>query len=216
MDKYEYAFDFAVTTYCQSRCRTCPRTNNDTGEMVDWLRPTHVPLDTLIKRFDSIKSILPRSKFLHAQLCGEFGDPMMHPKIDKIIDYLQDADHVGTIEVNTNGGLRQPKWYEKIGTYDKLEIVFGIDGLDHDTNWKYREGVDFQRAWDNMLAYKSKNDRVNWQFIIFEWNWKQIHEAKQKADDLGIQISFVINRGFHGRLQPDNRARVESILNELS
>ena len=216
MDKYEYAFDFAVTTFCQSKFRTFPITNTDTGEMVDWLTPTHVPLETLKHRFDSIKSILPRSKFLHAQLCGEFGDPIMHPQIDKIVDYLQSSDHVSAIEINTNGGLRQPKWYEKIGEYDKIEIIFGIDGIDHDTNWKYREGVDFKRAWENMLAFKSKSNRINWQFIIFEWNWHQIEEAKQIADDLDIKISFIINRGFHGRLTPELRNRVESILNVLS
>lgn len=139
----------------------------------------------------------------------------MHPQIDKIVDYLQEAEHVGTIEINTNGGLRQPKWYEKIGDYEKLEIIFGIDGIDHDTNWKYREGVDFQRAWDNMLAFKSKNNRVNWQFIIFEWNWEQIQEAKRIADDLDIKISFIINRGYHGRLSPQNLRKVERILNVL-
>jgi len=34
--------DFAITTYCQAKCRSCQRTNEDTGEVNSWLTPTHM------------------------------------------------------------------------------------------------------------------------------------------------------------------------------
>ena len=33
----KHAFDFALTTYCQAKCRSCARTNEHTGEKEDWL-----------------------------------------------------------------------------------------------------------------------------------------------------------------------------------
>ena len=43
------SFDFALTSYCQSRCKTCPRTNRETGEPEDWLVIRHVPFDKFKK-----------------------------------------------------------------------------------------------------------------------------------------------------------------------
>lgn len=38
-------FDFAITSFCQAKCRSCVRTNSDTGEPEQWLTPRHVPFD---------------------------------------------------------------------------------------------------------------------------------------------------------------------------
>ena len=215
---YELKFDFATTTYCQSKCRICPRTDVDTGGVVDWLTPTHVPLNTLTNRFDSLLHLVDQSKRIDIQLCGELGDPMMHPKIDDILTHIHNAEHINHVEVNTNGGLRNPNWYEMIGEKfgDNIEIVFGIDGIDHNTNWLYREGVDFSRAWNNMLSFRKANKNTTWQFIIFEWNWHQIKEAHSIANNEGLDMKWIINSSNFGRLTPINNIEVKRILNELS
>jgi MoaA/NifB/PqqE/SkfB family radical SAM enzyme len=100
--------------------------------------------------------------------CGELGDPMMHPDIEEIIDICLGA--VPRIEIATNGGLRQPDWYEKIAKKygNRIHIKWAIDGTDHKTNWKYREGVDFKRAMSNMKAWIKNGGAGDWHFLIFD------------------------------------------------
>ena len=126
---------------------------------------------------------------------------MMHPEIDTFLEYLEGCDHIYEVMLNTNGGLRQPAWYERAAQqYKKLYIVFGLDGIDHDTNWLYRKGVDFNRAWENMLAFRKHSDTVEWQFIIFTWNFHQIEDAKRIAKEIDVTLFFVINTNKHGRI----------------
>ena len=53
------------------------------------------------------------------QFCGEHGDPMMHPDIEKFI--LSGVEMAWRVQVNTNGGIRTPEWYDEI--YNKEDDV---------------------------------------------------------------------------------------------
>lgn len=197
-----YSFDFSITNHCQSRCVACPRTDKTTRKAYSWLSLQHVDFEKFKARINNLK-ILDNAN-INIQLCGEWGDPMMHPEIDKFIDFLQSCNHISLIVVNTNGGLRQPTWYAKAGReYSKLYIIFGLDGIDHKTNWMYREGVDFNRAWDNMISFRRHTGKAEWQFIIFDWNYHQIEQAKQIAKEHNVNLSFQINRGPNGYLKEE-------------
>jgi len=96
------SFDFALTSYCQSRCKTCPRTNRETGEPEDWLVIRHVPFDKFKKNTLGFTKEIEFIKF-----CGATGDPMMHPEITKFVDHaLTLTDNV---RISTNGGIRNEK-----------------------------------------------------------------------------------------------------------
>lgn len=206
-------FDFALTTYCQARCRSCARTNQDTGEKEDWLELKHMNLDTYKGIINS--SLFKNKKDIEVVFCGEFGDPMMHPQVSDFIDVTVPV--VRRLVINTNGGLRNPEWYantaKKFNTKDsKLEIHWGIDGTDHDTNWLYREGVDWTRAMDNMRSWFGNSGRGTWHFLIFEWNWHQIPEANQMAKDIGCAIEFKFNRRSYGKISEENKGIAYELL----
>jgi len=203
--------DFAITTYCQAKCRSCMRTDEDTGNPIFWLNPSHMSyedFDTYLKNCEGVE--LERIEF-----CGELGDPMMHPEISKFVDRA--LQQCNSLLINTNGGLRQPKWYAEYARIygRKIEIVFNIDGADHDTNWKYREGVNFQRAWDNLNAWISNGGWGTWAFLVFTWNVQQIKLAKQMADDNGIPIVFKINDRDFGLITQEQRTIVDNVFEEM-
>ena len=205
----KHSFDFALTTYCQAKCRSCARTNQETGEKETWVPLQHMKLDVFEKR---LKATQGHIEFSDIEFCGEFGDPMMHPQIDDFIDTA--LKYAPEVSISTNGGLRQPEWYKSISQKykDKLIINFAIDGTDHDTNWKYREGVDFQRAMDNMIAFtRGGGNRASWWFLIFDWNWHQVPLAKQMADELDIRITFNYNRRWIGLITPENKKASEKL-----
>tara|TARA_B110001454_G_scaffold109957_1_gene103262 strand:+ start:1887 stop:2528 length:642 start_codon:yes stop_codon:yes gene_type:complete len=204
------AFDFALTSYCQSRCRTCPRTNGNTGEVESWLTIRHVPFDKWKKNTVSLSKNM---EIEYIKFCGQTGDPMMHPDITKFIDHAFTITN--NVMINTNAGLRSTDWYETMGNKygNKLTIVFSIDGIDHDTNWKYREGVDFNKAWDNMVANAKTSCKTQWDFLIFEWNWQQIPVAAKMCKSMGVDfVNFKINTQPYGLLDSNKLPMVKEMI----
>jgi len=209
--KQHIDIDFAITSYCQARCRTCPRTNSDTGEQADYLVLKH-------QDYDAFERNTTNSKYFDTNLintiifCGQTGDPMMHPQITKFVD--QGFKIGERVLINTNGGLRSPSWYTEMGEKygSNLVIKFGIDGIDHETNWKYREGVNFKKAYDNMTAFAKTPGDARWDFLIFEWNYHQIPEVAKLAKELNVEVLYKINNQFHGLIDPAKLPMVKEMI----
>lgn len=209
---YLDGFDFSITSYCQARCRSCARTNPDTGETADWLTPHHMSLETF-------QAILENSsdRFKKANeiiFCGELGDPMMHPQIEEFLDVA--LEYFDYVIVNTNGGLRQPKWYahaaEKYNGH--VRIDWGIDGMDQETNNMYREGVNWKRAMDNMTAWFTNGGSGKWEYLIFDWNWHHIKLAIDTATKNGWKLCMKFNSRTYGLISDTNKRIAMQILED--
>lgn len=207
-------YDFALTTYCQAKCRSCARTDEDTGETNSWLITKHMDLEVFRRIISNSRNIAERNDYI--QFCGELGDPMMHPQVDEFIKIA--LEHGNRVHINTNGGLRQPKWYKYLAeTYtDRIRIKFGIDGTDHETNWKYREGVDWQRAMDNMTAFFQNGGEGEWHFIIFEWNWQQIPLVKQMSKEIDCEVFFKFNGRSFGKITDTDKKKAYKLIEEVN
>lgn len=192
----KYNFEFNLTSFCQAKCISCARTINE-GKFT----PTHYPFETFKKTLENLSSV----RMERIVLCGEYGDPMMHPEIEDFIELATGKGYI--VEIMTNGGLRNPAFYKKWASNKRLEIFFCIDGIDHETNWKYREGVDFKKSWENMITWFSNGGIGMWEMLLFTWNVHQIEEAKQLATENRITINFKINTrsGFPGVIESPHR-----------
>lgn len=203
----QYEFEFNVTTYCQAKCKSCVRTILDNaGE----LKISHSDLSHFYNAVNNIN--LPPEQCI-ISLCGELGDPMMHPDIDKIIKIFTDRGF--EVNVHTNGGIRNQEFYKELSNNNMVKFFFGIDGINADMNEKYREGVDFDRAFDNMLEWFSHSRRGAWQFIVFEWNKHAVVDAYNIAKISNIPISFIINRREYGFVGFDEIDKLKDLFNEL-
>jgi molybdenum cofactor biosynthesis enzyme MoaA len=191
-------FDISITSYCQAFCSGCQR-NDPLGNKDKTLVEKHMPYENFCFIMDQLDQLENCSGI---KFCGEFGDPLMHPDIEKFIDrVMQTTDN---LLINTNGGLRQPKWYTHLAKKysDKnLKIEWGIDGIDHDTNWLYRRGVDWSRAMDNMTTWTKSGGHGCWSFLVFSWNYHQIPQAIDMANAIGVDLTFSLTfdeRGITG------------------
>jgi len=211
-----FEFDFALTTYCQAKCRSCVRTDLDTGEPAEWLKPKHMDPEFFKKCVENLKGLTVDA----IEFCGELGDPMMHPQVRYFIDYaLTVCDEV---VISTNGGLRTPDFYIDLAAINRLRksparvtINWGIDGVTHNINDMYRTGVNFNRAMDNMISWFSNGGKGQWMFLVFEWNVHQIRKAKKIAEENNINIDFKINSRYWGKIRPNQIHEVEYILKDI-
>ena len=186
-------YDISITTYCQLFCAGCHR-NNEQGEFRNAFEQQHMSDETFDMILEQIDKV---GKCDVIQFCGELGDPMMHPRIDRFIERAIKSAKM--ILINTNGALRNPDFYEKWAKDDRnIHIEFGIDGLDHETNDKYRKGANFKKAWENMTTWFKYTDRGSWHFILFEWNMHQVPEVARIAKELGCKVTYKVTESDTG------------------
>lgn len=179
--------ELSITTYCQAKCPLCARTDVNSMQMVSWLPLVHLPVESIKKNIDQYRTL--NSKTTTIQICGDYGDPLMHPDIDAILAHCFENQHKVTL--HTNGGLRSTEWFIAAAKRydDMLDICFGIDGVDAATNEKYRIGVDFEKAFSNMVAYSNNTtlgSSTKWDFLVFTYNYHQLNDAYRLAQQHNI------------------------------
>ena len=187
-------YDISITTYCQLFCAGCQRNDEDNnwrGEF-EQQHMSDETFDMIIEQIDKVGDCDV------IQFCGELGDPMMHPRIDRFIERATKSAKM--ILINTNGALRNPDFYEKWAKDDReVHIEFGIDGLDHEMNNKYRRGANFKKAWENMTTWFKHTKRGSWHFILFAWNMHQVPEVARIAKEIGCKVTYKITESDTGK-----------------
>ena len=192
-------FDFTISSYCNAACPSCKRYEDHNFIEYNPDQPLHPGLKQLHMDFDTYKSIIERDielfKDKSVTFEGELGDALVHPNILKFIDYSTGV--FKRLKIVTNGGLRTSKFFSNLGNkYNNLELQFSIDGLDNESNQKYRRRVNTPKAYENMIAYKQSKYGArmsSWQYVIFQHNWFEIPEVLDIAKKYKIMIDMKIN-----------------------
>jgi len=162
---------YEITSYCNLKCPLCSRT-----KLGDAMVPEHLT-------YEAIK------KTVHKDLnfvlfCGNLGDPLMHPDCDKIFSLFNENVHM---QINTNGTIRDPKWYRKMAKRKNLIMEFSIDGLE-DTNHLYRVDADWDSIMKNTEAFIKAGGIARWSFIFFKHNEHQFEDVKKLARERGFKM----------------------------
>ena len=201
--------DIGITSHCNAGCSGCDRTDKDTRKARQGLKLIHVPIINIKQCINEGTEHLFDLKTI--KFCGDRGDPMMHPDIEELIEYVCDDDRL-TLMISTNGSIRNPDFYKRI-VNKNLKIVFSIDGLE-DTNHIYRYGCEWNNIWNNLTSYCNAGGCAHWNFLVWSHNWHQIPKVKQICNNLGIErVEFKItNQGTHR--QSDGTPIVKSVEDE--
>ena len=129
-------------------------------------------------------------------VCGTHGDPFACKDLYEILEYIC-KNSQGKIQINTNGGLRNPTYFKKIGelfnrySLPNVEryVTFSIDGLE-DTNHVYRRNVTWKKVWGNLMAYVSTGALAQWDYLSFRHNVHQIKTARELAKSHNIKFTL--------------------------
>lgn len=167
-----------ITNYCNASCPYCERGIYPNEE----LNNSYLSLDTLKKFFKNNDW----NNLSQIHLCGNVDEPTIHPDFFNIADYLLSINDKVFLTISTNGGARDDIFWKRLAKYDRVRVLFGIDGL-IDTNHLYRINVKWNTLMRNVAAYISHGGFASWQFIVFDHNQHQIEEAQTLAMEMGFK-----------------------------
>lgn len=191
-----------ITDLCNCKCPMCPRT-----DISDHCRPVK-EIENSQFSLDDVKRLLPDSflkKIKRIDFCGNYGDPCIAQDFYEICEFLV-KDYGITIMASTNGSMRNPTWWKKLGellaTTDSW-FEFHIDGLE-DTNHFYRIGANWQKVMANTKAFIASGTRADWNYIVFKHNEHQLAQAQELAQAMGF-MHFVTTDS--GRFPKDGKFR---------
>jgi len=177
IDDIDY-FEIELSNYCNAKCPACDRENPLINKAT--FNTNNISLAQIKKIIEQIPNTI---KFYFG---GTSGDPMMNPEIIQIFEYASKS--VKNVSMDTNGSLRSPTVWKKLGMISKefgSSITFSIDGLE-DTNNIYRVNTNWKKIMNNAQIFIDAGGFADWKFLIFDHNKHQIEEAKALAKTMGF------------------------------
>ena len=181
------------TDKCNSACPMCPRYDSE-GFEIGTLENAEWTLESFKKAWP-VKFIKELKKIL---ACGNYGDPCACKEFVDIYEYVREINPCIGLACNTNGSLRNPAWWARLGAVMREDqnsgnyCTFSLDGLE-DTNHLYRRNTNWKKIMENAKAFIDAGGIAHWDYIVFEHNEHQVDEARQLAKEMGFK-NFNVKR----------------------
>ena len=181
------------TDKCNSSCAMCPRYSDD-GFEISTLANTEWTLESFKKSWPT-EFITGLWKIL---ACGNYGDPCACREFVDIYEYVRELNPGIGLACNTNGSLRNPAWWARLGAVMRQDqnsgnyCTFSLDGLE-DTNHLYRRNTNWKKIMENATAFINAGGVAHWDYIVFEHNQHQVEEARELAKAMGFK-NFNVKR----------------------
>ena len=176
-----------LTNGCNAACPMCVRFMNSSP----LTRPDLTIQQITLEKFKEWVSPEILKKLRLILFCGVHGDPCVARDFLEICEYIAETNPMCRVDVNTNGGMRTPDWWEKVGKLfaqkksTEWNITFSIDGLEN-TNHIYRRNVKWSKLIANVKAYNQYDNTSVWDYLVFAHNEKQVKKARRMAKKLGF------------------------------
>lgn len=185
-----------ISSLCNSICAWCPRYENMSTVVNKQLEPQYITIDQFKQWFPPELT----SRIKHWTYSGDYGDAGTNPDLPEIFRYTFKHNPEASVQVNTNGGMKNPKFWTELGEIfserEQRKMIFSIDGLE-DTNHLYRRNVKWQKVMDNVTAYLTSGGRAHWDFLIFKHNEHQVDEVIALAEKMGfLDVRVKHPKGF--------------------
>jgi len=175
---YPVSFHIEVTNMCTLECSGCARTRF----IEQW--PKHWKNFNL--NHEDLNNFLDIDiKGINFDLCGNYGDPIYHPNLHKIINALKMRG--GNIILTTNGSHKKPKWWRSIlKLLDENDtIIFSIDGIPENFT-QYRKNADWKSIELAIKECVKSEAKTVWKYIVFSFNETNVDEARELSNNFGI------------------------------
>ena len=186
----QHGLDISLTTYCQARCRSCDRTDSITGEKNSWLPLQHMDYNVFCSLVDNMSGID------WIRFAGEYGDPLMYPKLTQAIDYcfknnikeyggeyIEDViDKDNLLTINLRRKLIKECQKDMIEKSSLLDEVYKEDFKKDEDRWPTKWMLNNKGIIENLNKWKYTIPILN-----YLWrNKKSLNESKAISLTAGI------------------------------
>ena len=181
-----------ISPRCTLMCPRCRRQEYiDAGIPI----PGH---DLSITDFKKIAKHFNRILF-----CGQISDPIIHPKFHDFLEIMNLPEYyVDFVTVATAASHRPMSWYKKAFELNPEAVWrFGIDGLPEES-CLYRINQDGEKLFEVMKMGVSMGIKVEWQYIVFNYNENHVEQAKKMALDNHILFLIMYSSRWSGEDDP--------------
>jgi len=198
-----------ISSHCNARCGACVR--NVDGDMT---KPELVLEHFSQEVWHRLVTSDTRGWFIRElTLNGNWGDPMMHPKLVEMVELYTHYHPESSVYLHTNGSMRSAKFWEDLGRSVRKStnhlVVFALDGLE-DTHKVYRRKTDWNKIVANIKSFTSTGGRANVTMTLFEHNKHQIDEVSKIADECGaLYFTLRHSHGDHITVITENEAEYD-------
>ena len=171
---------------CNLKCASCPHSILDSD-----VPKGSMKYDTFVKVFDKVISDSP--KISHISLYS-WGEPLLHPYIDKIIDYVHEKNVA--VALSSNLSIKFENRIEKIIKSSPDYLKISLSGFYPEAYNNTHQGGDINLVKSNLYLlrklidqYKS-NTLVDINYHLYKDNsGENLNQMKKLADELGFILS---------------------------
>ena len=188
-----------ISSHCNARCGACVR-NVDGDETKKELVLEHFDMDVWTRL---VTQDTRGWYIVELTLNGNWGDPMMHPKLVEMLDIYSQHHPESALYIHTNGSLRTTKFWSELGKtcrkFSNHRVIFAVDGL-ADTHSIYRRKTDWNKIIENSRAFCEAGGRGSYTMTLFEHNRHQIKDVERLAEENGC-VDFALRHSHGDNLQ---------------
>ncbi len=189
---YPKSVVLVASTLCQLNCPKCSMRTLHYGK-----------LGAGYLKLSDFKSFLDNNPFVENIELSNYGEVLLNPELDGILEYAYNKGVKLFIRNGTNFNDIQDNVIEIMARTGVVkEINISIDGASQDTYVQYRRNGSFYKVINNIVKlneakerYGSEYPKLSWQYILFEHNEDDVSLAKKMAYELGMDIYFKLDWG---------------------
>ena len=185
------------TTYCNSKCPQCSRTNPNGLEFSNICKLKHVTLSEWIEGYAKSYEYIENFHF-----SGQWGDCFMNPEIEDIFTHIRENSDC-KFSFSTNGSLRDTDFFWRIGARNRGRIfgTFDIDGWTQENHELYRVNTNLEKIKENLESFASTGCPTKIFTVIFKHNQDDIEDIGNWAKSIGVEHEpLQSNRFFTGSI----------------
>lgn len=160
--RFPIFLDIELTNSCNLNCIHCLSQRNEMKRDIGFMS---------YDVFEKIANEFMQYKNRHLLICG-VGEPVLHPNIKEILDYLTKMKIRHSFY--TNGAFMKRFSINKIMDWDIDTIVVSVDGLDAESHKKIRIGSEYNIIKENVSnlfrlrkEQRKANPRIEIRHVIF-------------------------------------------------
>jgi MoaA/NifB/PqqE/SkfB family radical SAM enzyme len=174
-----------ASSFCQLRCPSCPTASGHIQPVVG----------SGFLTLDNFRKLLESAPDLERVELSNYGEALLNPQLLQILQYAHSRNFVISLENGVNLNNVREEVLEGLVRYSVSVLTCSIDGATPESYRRYRVGGDFQTVISNIekinrykLHHGSEHPHLQWQFVVFGHNEKEIPAAREMARELGMDF----------------------------